>query len=140
MYNIYNFLYEFGISSKTNFDLYDIARVLNLNIKVLMNNELDEISDNVNNYILNYQDSNYKGSHWVALHLGTKSYYFDSYGLRPTENVTKYLNNREWDYNKIQVQPFDTNICGIMCIYFLYRINKNKTFDQIIKELNVCNQ
>jgi len=67
--NMWNWIYLFGIDSKTNFDLYKIAEILNLKIKVLMNNELDKINAESSNYILNYQNNDLPGTHWVALYI-----------------------------------------------------------------------
>ena len=49
-------------------------------------------------------------------------YYFDSFGIKPI----KELESITLKYNDIQIQPFETEICGILSIYFLYLI---KSFD-----------
>ena len=43
-------------------------------------------------FIVNYDNSNLSGSHWVAVtKIDSLVYYFDSYGLRPlTEVVDKF--------------------------------------------------
>lgn len=121
MTTILDFLKTFGIDAKTNFDLKDYANYLNLPIKVLMNNELNKIKNSKkHNIIINYQNSDESGSHWVCVK--DKYIYFDSYGIKPTKEVESFL-DYNYIYNKIQVQPDNTKICGILCLYVLWRLS-----------------
>ena len=61
-----------------------------------------------------------------------------TYGIKPKQEVEKFL-VENYVYNKKQVQPFGTKICGILCIYVLYRL-KNEIpnesfFKSIIEEI-----
>lgn len=129
---ILSFLKTFGIDTKTNFDLYDYSKFLKIDdLIILMNNELN---DNIKekNIIINLQNSNKNGSHWCCIF--DKKYYFDSFGINPTKEVENYLDDN-YKYNSLQVQPFETNICGILCLYVLYELNNNKNFEEIIIEI-----
>ena len=132
--SILDFLKTFGINAKTNFDLKDYADYLNLKIKILMNDELSSLKeDTPKNIIINYQNSNEKGSHWVCIY--NKSIYFDSFGIKPTKEVEDYLS--DYTFNSLQVQPNNTKICGILSLYVLYRLNKSKGegFTSLIQEI-----
>ena len=134
--SILDFLKTFGINKTTNFDLYDIANKLNLRIKVLMNNELYKIEETKkHNIIINYQDNDEKGNHWCCFR--NRNFYFDSFGIKPKQEVEKFL-LKNYIYNTKQVQPFGTKICGILCIYVLYRLEKESNealFKSIIEDI-----
>jgi hypothetical protein len=77
------------------------------------------------NYILNLENSDEDGSHWVALICEEKKcFYFDSFGAVPTSNVHERLKQR---YGKIYmnnqvIQDLDSEMCGWFCIgLLLYR-------------------
>jgi hypothetical protein len=128
-YSILDFLKTFGINTKTNFDLKDYATYLNLPIKVLMNDELYKISKTKKmNIIINIQNSDKQGSHWVCFR---NKFYFDSFGIRATKEVEDFL-PKDYIYNKIQVQPNGTKICGVLCLYVLYCLDKGEEYDDII--------
>jgi hypothetical protein len=67
------------------------------------------------------------GSHWVAVHLDTRSptgYYFDSYGLFPLIPAIRHFLRRAcilWSYNARTLQGFTTDVCGqYACLFALY--------------------
>ena len=140
---VLDFLKTFGINTATNFDLKDYANYLGLSIKVLMNGELYKIEKTKkHNIIINIQNSNKKGSHWVCFKVEPSSkangchrkYYFDSYGIKPTKEVEYFLNDN-YVYNHLQVQPDNTKICGVLCLYVLYMLNNNVEFENIIQDI-----
>lgn len=61
-------------------------------------------------YILNLQNIDQAGSHWVTFYNG---YYWDSYGMPPTKHVAQYT--RWW--NKNQYQSLAQNSCGYHAAY-----------------------
>lgn len=77
-------------------------------------------------------DPHYKsGSHWVANYIDTKKkvcYYFDSYGIKPPEEVYKFM---QWltmqekglvlGFNGRRFQHLNSE-CGMYCLYFLDRM------------------
>ena len=134
-YNILDFLKTFGINTKSNFDLYDYGDFLGLkDLVILMNDELDENLEN-KCIIVNIQNSDKNGNHWCCIY--NKKYYFDSFGINPTKEVERFL-DENYVYNSLQVQPFNTNICGVLCLYVLYNLFKtsfNKDFEDIILEI-----
>jgi hypothetical protein len=57
----------------------------------------DEIKDNLNDvgfYIINLDTSNHNGTHWTGCFFHPlKSFYFDSYGEPPSENIKNFVKN-----------------------------------------------
>ena len=148
---------KYGINSKTNFDIYDICNDLKLECFICMGDEIrmrDEIAEAMSNepiecnsYIFNYQTTSEYGSHWCCyagptdrcfsnnLYSteggGPTGLYFDSFGIKPI----KELESRTLKYNDIQIQPFETEICGILSIYFLYLVTTKISFEDIIEKM-----
>ena len=123
--NLKGFLDKYGSNKTTNFDLMDIARDLGLKIKVLMKDELLEYKGN-KPIILNYQNSNQSGSHWVCLKKDSlNSFYFDSYGIIPLKEVFEYLD--DFKYSTFQVQPDNTEMCGQLCLFILKEFEEFET-------------
>lgn len=71
--------------------------------------------------IINLDDVDGPGTHWVAYHKNNNiTYYFDSFGnLRPPQEFIKYLGSSKIYYNYKNYQNFGTIICGHLCIQFL---------------------
>ena len=178
--NLKSLFLQYGINSKTNFDIYDICKDLKLECFICMRDEIrppgmrDEIRDFVpvatripesmsnerspdsyESLIFNYQTTSEYGSHWCCFSNegystkgGPTGLYFDSFGIKPI----KELESRTLKYNDTQIQPFETEICGILSIYFLYLVttkndssaNKKLEFESIIeimkKEVLKCLQ
>ena len=128
--NLKSFLDKYGTNKTTNFDLMDIARDLNLKVKVLMKDELLEYKGN-KPIILNYQNSNQSGSHWVCLKKDSlNSFYFDSYGIIPLKEVFEYLN--DFTYSTFQIQPDNTEMCGQLCLFVLNSLKGLEKFESTI--------
>ena len=128
--NLKSFLNKYGTNKTTNFDLMDIARDLNLKVKVLMKDELLEYKGN-KPIILNYQNSNQSGSHWVCLKKDSlNSFYFDSYGIIPLKEVFEYLN--DFTYSTFQIQPDNTEMCGQLCLFVLNSLKGLEKFESTI--------
>ena len=140
--NLKDFLDKYGTNKTTNFDLMDIARDLNLKIKVLMKDELLEYKGN-KPIILNDQNSNQSGSHWVCLKKNSgstllntdssgkeKGFYFDSYGIIPPKEVFEYLN--DFKYSTFQIQPDNSEMCGQLCLFVL---NNDGEFESTVLKL-----
>jgi hypothetical protein len=72
--------------------------------------------------IVNLDNSNGPGTHWVCYKkLGSTVYYFDSFGnLPPPKELQKYFRSaKQVLYNYDRQQPDDTSICGHLCLEFL---------------------
>ena len=164
-YNLQDIMQMFGVDTSTDKQLEEWGRKLKIEVQVLM---ADEVDDHINRSsessfsqgkrtklsIINYQDSDEQGSHWVGYFNGEKefekgfekdtarkepvSFYFDPYGIEPLPDFPKCI------FNSVQVQPFGTRLCGQLSLYFLFKMNKcecgNKSqkFDDIIEEMLDC--
>ena len=57
-----------------------------------MRDELEVKASKNESLILNMDDSDGQGTHWVSLYItGNKCYYFDSFGFEPPIEVRNYL-------------------------------------------------
>ncbi len=94
--------------------------------------------------IVNFNNSNQPGTHWVAFYKnGVQRIYFDSFGQIPPTEIQKYLKTPEEykhntpviERNTDVVQKPNTNICGHLCIYVLDQLNKGIPYQDIINSL-----
>jgi hypothetical protein len=72
--------------------------------------------------IVNLDNSNGPGTHWVCYKkLGDTVYYFDSFGnLPPPKEIQKYFHAvKRVFFNYDRLQPDNTSICGHLCLEFL---------------------
>ena len=97
---------------------------------------LDAINNNDECFIMNIDDSNLLGTHWIAVNVvGSTTYYFDSFGLQPTEEIKGYCKEPRY-YNSFVFQKPNEVICGHLCLYFLYRMRKcNTDFNTVLDEI-----
>lgn len=88
-----------------------------------MRNDLPKHSSDNECAVINLDDVDGPGTHWVAFYKKNQyAYYFDSFGnLRPPLELINYLGSRTLIlYNYEKYQNYDTIICGHLCIRFLY--------------------
>ena len=128
------------IQPLSNFDIIRICKKLKIsNFKgCFMCDEIRSFCGNDECFILNTDVSSSFGTHWVAVDIagafdaygagacdaygadGT-TYYFDSFGLEPTEEIKRYCKEPRF-YNSFEFQKPNEVICGHLCLYFLYRM------------------
>ena len=85
--------------------------------------------------IINIDHSQNQGTHWTGLFIKNGiSYYFDSYGFPPLDELKKYCTPPRY-YNSFQIQMNNEVICGIYYIYFLYRLSNGYKFNDVLNEL-----
>lgn len=97
---------------------------------VFMRNRLPKKSWTFECGIINLDDFDQPGTHWVAYHKDANiTTYFDSFGnLEPPIEFVKYIGSKNKIlYNHKQYQNYRTYNCGNLCLEFLYRFyNKNQ--------------
>jgi hypothetical protein len=81
--------------------------------------------------IFNTDTSDSIGQHWIALCITKrKILFFDSLvsKFQESPDFNKYMSytNKELVWNKIQIQSYLSDKCGIHCLVFCYAIQKNK--------------
>ena len=89
------------------------------NVPILKNNQ---------STIINLQDSDKKGSHWVSYcKRNDKIFYFDLYGIAFVNNFIKnQYPNHKFISNIYRIQSIDSNQCGRFCILFVKFNVKNE--------------
>jgi hypothetical protein len=88
-------------------------------------------------------DPSYKsGSHWVAMAIDLnrkKIYYFDSYGMKPPMQVSRYMRYFLLQDKELKLQfnarrfQFSNTECGMYSIYFLIRMIQGESFKKFCK-------
>ena len=88
------------------------------NVPILKNNQ---------STVINLQDSDKNGSHWVSYKkIGNKIYYFDSYAVPFVNNIIKnQYPKHKFICNIYRIQSMDSNQCGRFCILFVKSNIKN---------------
>ena len=108
----------------TNIDLIKYAKLMKIPYfrVVFMRNSLPFDGPRANeSAVLNLDDKNGPGTHWVAYKkIGKDVKYFDSFGdLQPPRELLAYLRVKIVKYNHQRYQKFDTFNCGHLCLKFL---------------------
>ena len=85
--------------------------------------------------VLNIDDDKNPGTHWVALFIENGvSYYFDSFGFDPPEEIKEYCKEKLYS-NTFKIQLPDEVICGHYCIFMLFRLSNGYDFYEVLDEL-----
>ena len=136
-----------GIPDKvlTNFDLIQYAKELGIpNFRgVFMRDTLPNKPHKEECGIVNLNKSREKGSHWVCYYKkGLDRVYFDSFGQITPVEIREYLKSRkERGIGVIQrntdiVQPYNTSICGHLCLFVLKALTNDWSFQKVLNRLN----
>lgn len=121
----------------SNFDLQDAAKVIKIPRfrGVFVRDSLPKRTNKLECGILNLDDSSGNGTHWVvwAKNRSTK-YYFDSYGIQPPLEITRYLKSPIL-YNSERLQPDGEVFCGHLCLHVLKQLSLGEHFQEVINNL-----
>ena len=129
----------------TNFDLIEYVSKLNIhNFRgVFMRDTLPKTPYKIECGIVNLSKSNEKGTHWVCyFKKNLNRIYFDSYGQITPIEIQNYLKRKSErgigviKRNTDIVQPYNTYICGHLCLFVLKALTSGWTFQQILNTLN----
>jgi hypothetical protein len=139
VYSFPDFMKSFSkVESLSNFDIESKCKEMKINNfkGVFMRNELNRRKKTDKEcLILNIDHSKNPGTHWVALFIKNDvSYYFDSYGFDPPEEVKDYC-KKELYSNTFKIQLPDEVICGHYCIFMLFRLSNGSKFNDVLDEL-----
>ena len=120
----------------TNFDLYDYAQKLKLNLRgVFTRDTLPDHPQENESGIVNFNKANEKGSHWICYHKrGSTKIYFDSFGQVMLREVHDYLKSPIYRNTDI-VQPLGTPICGHLCLYVVKSLSDGVSFRDTLNSL-----
>lgn len=81
--------------------------------------------------VINLDDINGPGTHWVSYYKHDKTcFYFDSFGdLQPFHEFVRYVGGDcTIHFNYKQYQKFDTIICGHLCLKFLFTLTSDLAY------------
>ena len=129
----------------TNFDLIEYVRKLKIPKfrGVFMSDTLPRKSHEEECGIVNLNTSKSKGSHWTCYYKkGNLRVYFDSFGQITPIEIRNYLkSNEERGIGVIQrntdiVQPYNSVICGHLCLFVLKALSIGWSFQKILNHLN----
>ena len=90
-----------------------------------------KLIENNKSMIINLQDSNQPGSHWIALkRVNNTIFVFDSFGVRYIPmDIFKIYKNLKIITDIYRIQDISSNLCGMFCILFiLYDIKSKNNF------------
>jgi hypothetical protein len=127
-------LFNTNLQPLTNKDLKQLTSKLQIkNFRgVFMRDNLPNNAKDNECGIINLDSYKNKGTHWTAYYKNEdKCYYFDSFGLDPPIELQKYL-NCQIELSSFQVQNFNTNYCGHLCLLVLKMLEKYKFNDIIL--------
>lgn len=134
------------LGTTSNNDLNMICNKLGIKLNgIFMSDEILQYLQNGipdGNYILNLQNSDQDGSHWVSfVKNGITIYYNDSFGCYPDQPLYDVMKRHKYKMvmNKRNNQAYTSSACGYWAIYFLYVLNKlykNKSLVDKLKAFN----
>ena len=101
--------------------------------------EIPLIEDN-KSLIFNLQNSNEKGSHWIALSRKDNNIFmFDSFAVSYIpKNIYDIYKKFNIITNIYRIQHINSNLCGLFCVLFcLYKVNSKNKFIEFLNLFNV---
>ena len=86
-------------------------------------------------FIVNTDTCDRDGSHWVAFHftLVGPAELFDWLGNAPKTYHRRFANGPQYYYCSSQIQPDDTDTCGLYCLYYFKRRHRGMELLDIVK-------
>jgi hypothetical protein len=119
----------------SNFDILTFMKQKKIPFNdVIMRDEFNENTP-YGNYIINLDDLQGPGSHWVAyIYTPNVSYYFDSFGIIPPSEIINYSKCSKLLYNNFIIQEKYSILCGWYCINFINYMMKSKTLNKEVYE------
>ena len=128
----------------TNFQIIDIAKRLKINLNaVCAKDELKDYDLKPGLYVINLENSNQGGSHWVSLIIYTNknkmhAFYLDSFGQLPPTEIEDFIKplNEKLPYNNRQIQPFNSSYCGLYGLSLAYVLQYHRTSDNILNDIH----
>ena len=73
-------------------------------------------------YIVNMQDSNQPGDHWIVIWIDTIPEYFNSLAEKPPKEFERFLisHGPKYKYNTKRLQANSSSVCGQYCLMYCY--------------------
>ena len=125
------------LESTSNYDLINYAKQLKIKYfrGVFMRDNLPNKIRSKECGIVNLEPDSKSGSHWCCYYkINKNKYYFDSFGLNPTNEMLNYL-KKGGCLSTFEIQPIGSVICGQLCLYVLYNLSNGSNFIDILLDL-----
>ena len=82
-------------------------------------------------YVINLDEYNDIGTHWIALYVSNNCIYFDSFGVEYIPNeIRQFIGNKNIMSNIFRLQAYDSIMCGYFCLAFIDFMLPGKTLLQ----------
>jgi hypothetical protein len=109
-------------------DILEEMKIANFN-GIYSRDEITEDDMKKGFYIINLDDRDGIGTHWVAFYFNPPliSIYFDSFGFVPAIEIEQLI--KPYIYNKKTIQDLNSSSCGYFCIAFIKFLSDNKRKD-----------
>ena len=98
-----------------------------------------KLIENNKNMIINLQDSNQPGSHWITLkRVNNTIFIFDSFGIGYIPvGIFNVFKNLKIITNVYRILDISSNLCGMFCVLFiLYNIKSKNNFINFLTLFN----
>ena len=86
-------------------------------------------------YIINTDDHDEPGEHWLAVYVDKDVEYFDSFGLFPLDSRLEHFLGDDYLYNAAPMQQIFSNACGFYCVYYILHRARGHSMVDIINVL-----
>ena len=85
-------------------------------------------------FIVNNDPSTLPGRHWLAVFFTSVNEHFDSAGFYPNKTLEAELvsHGPKFKYNNNRVQAYNSDTCGLYCLFFCYFRCRGYTFQDVI--------
>ena len=134
-----SFKRKYGKNTTSNIQLINWAKQLKIKpFYYVMRDEVQHLpKDEIPIFcITNIHTSKEKGVHHSAIAKTLQgNYFFDSYGLPPTEEVKRFLGTGV--YSTFQIQTFNDSYCGQISLFILCQLSQGYKFEEIVFKLKI---
>ena len=137
----YSSLFERKDYPLSNIFINDLLKNENYFSGVYSKDQIPLIENN-KSLIFNLQNSDQKGSHWVALSRKSNNIFIsDSFGIGDIpNNLYKIYKNYNIITNVYRIQDINSNLCGMFCVLFcLYKVDSKNKFISFLNLFNSNN-
>jgi len=87
-------------------------------------------------YVINMDNHDEPGSHWVAVFDDGNVEYMDSYGRPPLDARCIAFLGSDYDYNTLKLQRQYSQACGFYCVYYIIQRARGYSAEQILSMLD----
>ena len=102
-----------------------------------------EINVRPQSFIVNTDNCDRKGTHWVAFHFPKEgpAEFFDSFGRAPETYHKRFqyvliANGPQYYLNEKQIQSDDTDTCVYYCVHYIKSRYRKFTIQEVVRDLN----